>query len=389
MSQGRGLTRSGLTVVTLAAGLWLAGGAHAQIRIGATLSLTGPQASLGIPEGQTLELLPRSIGGQAVEYIVLDDGSDPTRAVTNARRLITERNVDLIVGSSTTPNTLAMIDAAAEAGTPVVSLASSARLIEPVDAMRRWIFKTPHSDSHIASSIAEHMARDGLKTVAFIGFNNALGEAFWEEVDRHARKNGIRVVANERYSPTDVSVTGQILKILSSRPDAVVIGASGTPAVTPARALAERRYRGRVYFNHGVSNADFLRLCGRDCEGMYVPTGPVMVAAQLPDSNPVKAEALKFKRLFEQRYGAGTVSLFAAYTWDIGLLLNAAVPAALKHARPGTPAFRAALRDALENVRELTTATGVVNMSPNDHVGLDHRSRVMTRIRDGTWHLLP
>jgi branched-chain amino acid transport system substrate-binding protein len=390
MSLVRGIDGFRCAVLALAAGLWLTGGiAQAQIKVGVTISLTGPQASLGIPEGQTVELLPRSIGGHAVEYIVLDDGSDPTRAVTNVRRLITERNVDLIMGSTTTPNTLAFIDAAAEAKTPVISLASSARLIEPVEGNKRWIFKTPHSDSHIASSIAEHMSRDGLKSVAFIGFNNALGEAFWEEVNRYSAKHGIKVVANERFSPTDVSVTGQILKILSARPDAVVIGASGTPAVMPGKTLAERRYRGRVYFNHGVSNNDFLRLCGKDCEGMYVPTGPVMVAAQLPDNNPVKSEALKFKQLYEDRHGAGTVSLFAAYTWDIGLLLNAAVPAALKQASPGTEVFRSALRDALENVRDLTTATGVVNMSPKDHVGLDHRSRVMVRIRNGTWQLVP
>jgi branched-chain amino acid transport system substrate-binding protein len=367
MSLVRGIDGFRCAALALAAGLWLTGGSvQAQIKVGVTISLTGPQASLGIPEGQTMDLLPRSIGGHAVEYIVLDDGSDPTRAVTNVRRLITERNVDLIMGSTTTPNTLAFIDAAAEAKTPVISLASSARLIEPVEGNKRWIFKTPHSD-----------------------FNNALGEAFWEEVNRYSAKHGIKVVANERFSPTDVSVTGQILKILSARPDAVVIGASGTPAVMPGKTLAERRYKGRVYFNHGVSNNDFLRLCGKDCEGMYVPTGPVMVAAQLPDNNPVKSEALKFKQLYEDRHGAGTVSLFAAYTWDIGLLLNAAVPAALKQASPGTEAFRAALRDALENVRDLTTATGVVNMTPEDHVGLDHRSRVMVRIRNGTWQLVP
>lgn len=390
MSQVRGSNGSGFAAIALVVALWLAGGsAHAQIRVGVTISLTGPQASLGIPEGQTVELLPRRIGDRNVEYIVLDDGSDPTRAVTNVRRLITERKVDLVIGSTTTPNTLAIIDVAAEAKTPVVSLASSARLIEPVEANKRWIFKTPHSDSHIASSIAEHMLRDEIRTVAFIGFNNALGEAFWEEVARYSTRHGIRVVANERFSPTDVSVTGQILKILSARPDAVVIGASGTPAVMPGKTLAERRYRGRVYFNHGVSNNDFLRLCGKDCEGMYVPTGPVMVAAQLPDTNPVKSEALRFKQLYEDRYGAGTVSLFAAYTWDVGLLLQAAVPAALEHANPGTEAFRAALRDALENVRDLSTATGIVNMSPTDHVGLDHRSRVMVQIRNGNWHLVP
>lgn len=367
----------------------LAAGAAAQVRIGVTVSATGPQASLGIPEMKTVELLPRSIGGQAVEYIALDDGSDPTRTVTNVRKLISESRVDLIIGSSTTPNTLAIIDVAAEAKTPVISLASSARLIEPVDDRKAWIFKTPHSDSHMASSITEHMERDGLKSLAFIGFNNALGEAFWAEVERYAGKHGIRVVASERFSPTDVSVTAQVLKILVAKPDAVIVGGSGTPAAMPAKTLVERGYKGRVYFNHGVSNNDFLRLCAKDCEGMFVPTGPIVVADQLPAAHPSRAEAQKFRDLYEAKNGAGSISLFSAYTWDAGLLLNAAIPVALKKAKPGTEAFRAALREALENVRNLTTATGVVNMSPTDHVGLDQRSRVMVQIRDGAWRLVP
>jgi branched-chain amino acid transport system substrate-binding protein len=362
--------------------------ASAQVKVGVTVSATGPQASLGIPEMKTVEMLPRSIGGQKIEYVVLDDASDPTRAVTNVRKLVEEK-VDLVVGSSTTPNTLAFIDVAAEAKTPVISLASSARLILPMDANKAWIFKAPHSDSHMASSITEHMSRDGLKSVAFLGFNNALGEAFWAEISRYSEQHGIKVLANERFSPTDVSVTAQVLKIMSTNPDAVVVGASGTPAAMPAKALVERGYKGRVYFNHGVSNNDFLKLCGNDCEGMYVPTGPIMVAAQLPASHPAKAQAAKFRELYEAKFGPGTVSLFAAYTWDIGLLLNTAVPAALKKAAPGTEAFRAALREALENVHDLHTATGVVNMSPADHVGLDQRSRVMVRIQEGTWKLAP
>ena len=293
--------------------------ALADIRIGVTVSATGPQASLGFPEKNATTLWPREIAGEKVEVIVLDDASDTTRAVTNTRKLMTESNVDLIVGSSTTPNTLAMIDVAAEGKTPVISLASSARLIEPMDAQRRWIFKTPHSDSHMASLIAEHAAAHGVKTIAYIGFSNALGEAFLTEVQRFADLKHIRITDTERFSPTDNSVTAQVLHLLASKPDAVVIGGSGTPAALPARALAERGYTGKIYFNHGVSNNEFVKLCGKECEGAYVPTGPVMVATQLPDSNPAKAQALDFTRRYEAAVSANAGSSSNGWPASVGV----------------------------------------------------------------------
>lgn len=379
--------RAAVLVGLACAGVVLSSAALADIRIGVTVSATGPQASLGLPEKNATKLWPSEIAGQKIDVIVLDDASDTTRAVTNTRKLMSESNVDLIVGSSTTPNTLAMIDAAAEGKTPVISLASSARLIEPMDARRRWIFKTPHSDSHMASLIAEHAAAHGVKTIAYIGFSNALGEAFLTEIQRFADLKHIRITDTERFSPTDNSVTAQVLHLLADKPDAVVIGGSGTPAALPARALAERGYAGKIYFNHGVSNNEFVKLCGKECEGAYVPTGPVMVANELPDTHPAKKQALDFTRRYEAAHGKRTVSIFAAYTGDVGLLLQRAVPIALKRAKPGTPAFREALRDALEHVRDLPTNTGVVNMSPQDHVGLDQRARVMAQIRRGEWRL--
>lgn len=376
-----------IVLAAAAAALGLAGPAGAEVKIGVTVSATGPQASLGIPESNAVSLLPKEIGGESVTYIVLDDGSDTTRAVQNTRKLTSDNGVDALIGSSTTPNTLAMLDAVAESRTPTITLASSARLILPMDNKRRWMFKTPHSDSHMASTIAAHAAKSGVKTLAFIGFNNALGDAFWDEVSRYAEKSGIKVVGNERYAPTDTSVTGQILKLVSANPDAIVVGASGTPAALPATALAQRGWKGRLYFNHGVSNADFVRVCGAACENAFVPTGPVMVAAALPGSHPVKKPASEFVKAYEDKYGAGTVSIFAAYTADAGLLLQQAIPEALKKAKPGTPEFRAALRDALEGVKNLPTTTGVVSMGPEDHVGLSFEAPVMAQIRGGKWTL--
>ncbi|MFY3086389.1 ABC transporter substrate-binding protein, partial [Achromobacter xylosoxidans] len=322
------------TLTAALAALLVAGAAPAlaQVKIGATLSTTGPQASLGIPERNTIGLLPTEIGGVKVEYVVLDDASDTTRAVSNSHKLISENKVDLIVGSTTTPNTMAMLDTVASGATPVITLASSARLIDPVDDKRRWVFKTPHSDSLMAEGIARHAAANGVKKLAFIGFNNALGETFWVEVEKAAKQHGIEIVGKESFAPTDTSAVAQTLKLVGAAPDAVVVGASGTPAAMPARSLRERGFKGKIYFNHGVANNDFLRVCGAACDGAWVPVGPVMVADLLPDTHPVKATAQAFAKKYEAANGAGSVSLFAAYTWDVGLLLQQAVPVALKKA---------------------------------------------------------
>ena len=361
--------------------------ALAQIKIGVTLSTTGPAVSLGIPEKNTIALLPKTIGGKSVEYIVLDDASDPSGAVVNTRRLTLEDKVDAIIGSTTTPNSLAMTDAVAESGTPTISLASSARIIEPMSAKKAWIFKTPQTDTMMVLAILEHAAKRGIKTMGYIGFNDALGEAFYAEFEKFASVRGIRIVAIERFAPRDTSVTSQALKLTAANPQMVVIGASGTPAVLPARALVERGFKGSVYFNHGVANNDFLRVGGKDIEGAFVPTSPVVVAASLPADHPAKAQAMAYVKAYEAVNGAGSVSAFGAYTWDAGLLLGQAIPVALKTAAPGTREFRAALRDALEGVRDLRVSNGVTNMSKNDHLGLDQRARVVVRVEGGKWKL--
>jgi branched-chain amino acid transport system substrate-binding protein len=360
---------------------------QAQIKIGVTLSTTGPAGSLGIPEKNTIALLPKTIAGKTVDYIVLDDASDTSAAVVNTRRLTLEDKVDAIIGSTTTPNSLAMTDAVAESATPTISLASSARIIEPMTAKKAWVFKTPQTDTMMVLAILEHAAKRGLKTMAYIGFSDALGEAFYAEFEKLASVRQIRIVANERYAARDTSVTSQVLKVTAANPEMVVIGASGTPAVLPARALAERGYKGSVYFNHGVANNDFLRVGGKDIEGAFVPTSPVVVAAALPADHPAKAQAMDYVRRYETAYGAGTASAFGGYAWDAGLLLSQAIPVALKTAQPGTREFRVALRDALEGVRELRLSNGIGNMSKNDHLGLDQRARVVVKVEQGRWKL--
>jgi branched-chain amino acid transport system substrate-binding protein len=358
------------------------------VHVGVILSMTGPAASLGIPERNTVALLPKEIGGAAVDYTVLDDGTDTTRAVADARKLV-EGGADVLVGSTVTPGSLAMIEVAAENSTPMISLAASSRLIAPMDAQRKWVFKTPQNDALMADAIAGYMAKTGVKSVAFIGFNDAYGDGWLAETQRAMAAKSIRLVDVERFSRTDTSVTGQVLKVMETKPDAVLIAGSGTPAALPQKTLKERGYRGVIYQTHGVANLDFLRVGGKDVEGTILPAGPILVASQLPASNGSRAVALDYVQRYEAANGVGSISTFGAHAWDAGLLLQYAIPIALKTAKPGTPAFRAALRDALESAHELVVSQGVMDMSPTDHNGFDTRARVMVTVSKGDWKLLP
>ena len=269
----------------------------------------------------------------------------------------------------------------------MIAMAASARIIEPMDAKRAWVFKTPQNDAQMATAIVEHMTNNNVQTVAYIGFADAYGEGWWNEFAKIAEVRKIKIVGNERFNRADTSVTGQILKILSAKPDAVLVGGAGTPAALPQKSLKEEGYKGIMDQTHGVANADFLRVCGKDCEGTFLPAGPVLVAAQLPDSNPIKKVAQEYVTKYEAAHGKGSVSTFGAHAWDAGKLLSNAIPEALKKAKPGTPEFRKALRDALESTKNLTATHGVFNLSAQDHLGFDQRARVMVKIEGGTWKL--
>ena len=377
------MTHTKFLFAAAALALAVSGTARGDINIGVTLSATGAAASLGIPERNTFELLPTTIAGQKVNWIVLDDGSDTTKAVTNTRKLLSEDKVDVIVGSTVTPNSLAMMDIVADAETPMIAMAASGRIVDPANPKVKWVFKTPQSDSLMADAIAVSMKANGVKTMGYIGFNDAYGDSWLTEIKRSAQVAGIKVVAEEKYNRNDASVTGQILKIVAANPDAVLIGASGTPAATPQKELAARNYKGKVYQTHGVANPDFLRVVGKEGNGTILPAGPMLVYEQLPASNPVKKSAAEYVTKYEAKYG--TRSTFGGHAWDAYLLLSHAIPDALKKAKPGTKEFRAALRDGLENARNVFGAHGVFNMNPQDHNGLDNRARMMIRIEDGKW----
>jgi branched-chain amino acid transport system substrate-binding protein len=361
--------------------------AHADINVGVVVSATGPAASLGIPEKNTFALMPTMLGGQKVNYIILDDASDTTTAVKNTRKLISENKVDVVIGSTITPNSLAMIDIAAEGETPMISMAASSRIVDAANPKVKWVFKTPQNDIQMSTAIVEHMTTHGVKTVAFIGFADAYGEGWYNEFAKVAEARKLQIVANERYNRADTSVTGQVLKVMAAKPDAVLIAGSGTPAALPQVALVEKGYKGRFYQTHGVANNDFLRVGGKNVEGTFLPAGPVLVAAQLPANSPIKKVALDYTAKYEAAHGKGSTSTFGAHAWDAGLLLANAVPTALKKGQPGSREFRAALRDALEGLKEVTVSQGVVNMSAQDHLGFDQRARVMVKIENGGWKL--
>jgi branched-chain amino acid transport system substrate-binding protein len=376
-------------LIVAALGCFGAAHVHAQIKVGVSISTTGPAASLGIPEKNTFGLLPTEIAGQKVQYIVLDDASDATQAVKNARKLVSEDKVDLLIGSSITPTSLAMLEVAAETETPMITIAGAARIVEPMDAKRRWVFKTTQHDGQMANAIAQHMANNGVKSMGFIGFSDAYGEGWYGEMTKYAPAHKIKVVANERFARTDTSVTGQVLKMMAANPDAILVAGSGTPAALPQKALRERGYKGKIYQTHGVANNDFLRVCGADCEGTFVPVGPVLVANQLPDANPVKKSALAYSSKYAAAFGKDSVSTFGGHAWDASLLLADAAKTALPKGKPGTKEFRAALRDSLEGIKNLAASHGIFNMSPANHQGLDQRSQVMVKIEKGAWKYVP
>ncbi|MFN0301360.1 MAG: ABC transporter substrate-binding protein [Burkholderiales bacterium] len=358
--------------------------ARAEITIGVSVGSTGPGASLGVHYRNAFQLMPKTLGGEPVRYIVLDDASDPTNAAKNARKLVSEDKVDALMGSNGVPSAMQMAQVATETKTPLIALAPVSL---PPERMQ-WIFMVPQTTELMMGAVADHMKAAGVKTVGYIGFSDGWGDLVMKALEFHAPKAGFKVVTNERYARADTSVTGQVLKLLAAKPDAVVVGGSGTGGALPHIALAERGYKGRIYHNHGTVNAEFIKVGGKNVEGAIAPTGPVIVPEELPADFPTKAISSDFTKRYESMFGAGTRNAFAGYSYDGYLVLDAAAKEALKKAKPGTPEFRDALRTALEGVSNVVGTHGVYNMRPENHNGLDERARVLVRVEGGTWKLM-
>jgi branched-chain amino acid transport system substrate-binding protein len=320
---------------------------------------------------------------------VLDDATDPTAAVRAARKLVEDEHVDAIIGASATPTSIAILDTVGAAGVPTVSLAGSSAVIEPPEGARRWAFKLIPSERVATVQLVEHMVRTGRKTLAQIGFANSLGDGYIAALNAQAGPRGIQTVAEARYNPADASVTPQVLRLLAARPDAVFVAASSTPATTPILELRARGYAGPIYTVQGIAGPDALRVGGKSLDGTMFSSVPVLVAEQMPDGHPVKAAALAYVDAYEATHGPGSRSLFGATMWDSFMLVQAAVPAALRAGQPGTAAFRAALRDAMERISGMVGAEAVFSMTPADHSGAQADSQVMVEIRDGAYRVLP
>jgi branched-chain amino acid transport system substrate-binding protein len=366
------------TLVTLAATV-ACSAALADINIGVSLALTGPGSGLGIPMQNQLKLFPKTIAGEKVNLIVLDDATDPGKGSANARRFVTEDKVDLIFGSCITAVAAAMTDIASEAGT--VQIAGS-----PVGVPAgkdKWMFRLPQSNTVMGHAVVEHMKKQGVKTIGFLGYTDAYGEQWLKEISPMLDKAGIKIVATERFARTDTSVTPQALKINAANPDAVLVVASGSGAAMPQLGLAERGYKGKIYQTHAAATQDLMRVGGKTVEGTFVVSGPAVIAEQLPDSHPSKKVSVDFVTKYETLMGPKTRNQFAGHSYDFQITMEKVLPVALKKAKPGTPEFRAAIRDALEGMGRTVFAHGVMNWTKDDHWGYTLETGVMLKVVDG------
>ena len=371
------------TFLASAAAMMIAGAAQADITVGVSIPLTGPASGLGIPMKNQMALWPQSIAGEKLKLIILDDATDPTNGVKNARRFATEDKVDLIIGSATTPVAIAMAEVAAESQTPQL-MASPAQLPAGKDG---WSFRLPQSNAVMSFAVVEHMKKQGVKTVGFLGYTDAYGEGWLIDFTAIAEKSGIKVVASERFARTDTSVTAQALKLVAAHPDAMLIVAAGSGAAMPHKAVIERGYKGKIYQTHAAATRDLMRIGGKDVEGAYVVSGPVIAPEQLLDSNPSKKLALDFVQKYEKANGVGSRNQFAGHSYDALIVLEKAVPIALKKAKPGSKEFRVALRDAIETMGRTNLAHGVMNWTKDDHWGYTNETGVVVKVVNGDWKI--
>lgn len=373
-----------------AVAILMAGVAEADITVGFVTSLSGPGSSLGIPYGrgmQAAEEYASEVGGQKIKVIQLDDGSDPSTATRNARKLVEEDKVDVLIGTATTPSSIAMVAVANELKVPMLSV--SPITVPATETGDRWGVAVPQPPSLMVKVVVDRMKRDGSKDVGYIGFSDAWGDLVYDGAKKAADAGEIKLVANERYARTDTSVTGQILKIVSSHPDSVLIGGSGTQGALPLLALAERGYKGRLYGTPALLNPDFIRVGGKAAEGILVSAGPVIVAEQLPDTHFSKKISMAFRAAHEKATGAQPTDGFSAYSFDAWLIFLDAAKRALPKAAPGTPEFRTALRDAIFTTRDLVGTHAIYNFKPGESYGVDERGLVLVRLVDGKWKYEP
>ncbi len=375
---------------SLAATIWAPAAVADTIRVGLITALTGPGSSIGLPYEQgakAAQAMTPDVDGNKLELLVLDDATDPTTAARNARKLIQDNKVDVLIGASNVPATLAIEPIARENKTPLIGISPAGAKGE--DA--QWYVTTAQSAKLMIAAVVGQMKRDNIKTVAYIGFSDAWGDLVYDTLLGETKAAGIKVVTNERFARSDSSVNGQVLKMLAKKPDAVMTGGAGTPGALPYLALKSRNFKGKLYGAHSLINPDFIRVAGSSAEGLVAPTGPVIVASQLPDDHPVKAMSGKFHEIFEKTNGKPSTDAYSAYAFDAWLIAADAAKAALAagKGKPGTPEFRQAMRDALFSGKEISGTHGVYKFAAGQPFGSDERGRVLVRLEKGQWKYLP
>ncbi len=373
-------------IFALAASL-VAATAFAQVKVGVITSATGPTAFVGIPQKNAVALLPKKAGDLSIEYIVYDDASDPTQSVQLVKKLLSEDKIDALIGPSGSPNAMGVLQFMAEAKTPMLAPVGTSAVVVPMDDKKRWVFKTHPNDDVIAEGLIAAMTKRGVKTLGFIGYNDPYGESWYKTFAPMAQKAGLNIVANERYARTDTSVTGQVAKLIAAKPDAVLVAGVAAGAALPHMQLVDAGYKGAIYHTHGSASGAFAQIGGKKVEGALIVGPMLLVLDEIADSVPTKKIALEFVSSYEKQFGAKP-PIFGAGVYDAGLLLAHALPEAAKKGKPGTPEFRAALRDAIEATHNLVTSQGVINLSPQDHSGFDHRGQALITVRDGKFVLV-
>ena len=379
-----------MTVMAAAVSLSL-GVMAADYKVGFITSLSGPVSSLGIPYQKGIQAAvayKSEINGRKIRLVQLDDASDPSTAARNARKLIDEEKVDVLIGTAGSPGSLAIAGVARETKTPFISISNSNL---PGDE-GAWMVTLPQPAPLMLSAVIEHMKKAGVKSVGYIGFSDAWGDLVYDSLVKATQPAGIKVLGNERYARTDSSVTGQVLKLLAQRPDAIMTGGAGTPGALPFLALSERGYTGKTYGQHGLINPDFVRVVGNAGVGALMPTGPVIVAEQLPADSPTRKISMTYRESYQKTNGVVPSDAYSAYSFDGWLVFLDSAQRALAKSKvePGTPEFRQALRDAIFETKEVVGTHGVYNFKPGDLYGVDKRARVIVKLdKGGKWTLVP
>lgn len=368
------------TVVSVIAALQ----AQAEIVVGGTFSLTGPAAALGTSFQRTLPLLPKEIAGEPVRYVIVDDGSDPSAAVRNVRKLINENHVDVLIGPTNAATGYAIAPVLGELKVPLIS----GTALDLFGDKSEWFINLSTPITMWVAQIVNHMKDSGLKKVAFVGYNDVYGDTAFAAFKKDCAEAGLEIVADERFARSDTSFVGQALRISTAKPDGVFIAASGSPAVLPNVTLRERGYNKPLYNAPVAVSQDFLRLGGSKVEGVISAAYLIAVPHQIPDSNPSKKAVTELFDEFTKMYPNMQPDTQNPTAYDSGVVLKMVATEALKVAKPGTEEFRVAIRDRLHTINGLVGSVGVYQFKPGQPYGVQENSIVFVNVKDGKWAYL-